>query len=338
MLVVSKPLIQYLIGRIITYVATLFAAFTIIFLLLKAMPTSIVDLIIESMRATGAVYDPQALIQLREALYEIFGLKGSLLEQYVTFLRRFLTMDFGPSMISFPTPAKELVVRYIPWTVGLLTFTTVLSWIVGNFLGTLATLFRKSKASKVLQGMALTLYPIPYYILALILIFLFAYILPVFPIGGGAPTAPLISLEFWKQVVHRSFLPAISIILPSMFGWWFLSSSTLTLNVLSEDYYMYGELRGLPKSYLFKKYVLRNILLPQTTALALSLGGIFGGALLTEAVFAYPGLGLLLYRAVGSGDYGVALSILSLSIIGISTATLIIDLIYPLIDPRVRYR
>jgi peptide/nickel transport system permease protein len=335
---VSKHLVQYIVGRVITYVVTLFTAFTIIFLLLKAIPTSIVELIVESMRATGTVYDPRALIELREALYEIFGLRGSLLEQYITFLRRFLSMDFGPSMISFPTPARELVLRFLPWTIGLLTFTTILSWVIGNILGALASLFRKSSASKILRGVALTVYPIPYYILALILIFLLCYVIPIFPIGGGAPTAPFLSLEFWRQVVHRSFLPAISIIIPSMFGWWFLSSSTLTLNTLSEDYYVYGELRGLPKSYLFKKYVLRNILLPQTTALALALGGIFGGALLTEAVFAYPGLGLLLYRSVGSGDYGVALSILSLSIIGISTATLIIDLAYPLIDPRVRYR
>lgn len=334
----SKGFMQYVLSRILTYVATLFTSFTIIFLLLKTIPTSVVELIVESMRATGAVYDPQALIKLREALYEIFGLKGSLLEQYLTFLRRFLSMDFGPSMISFPTPARELVWRYLPWTIGLLTVTTVISWVLGNLLGALAALFRKSRFSKILQATALTLYPIPYYILALVLIFLFAYLIPIFPISGGAPTAPLFTWEFWKSVIYQSMLPALSIIIPSMFGWWFLSSATLTLNILSEDYYIYGELRGLPKSHLFKKYIMRNILLPQTTALALTLGGIFGGALLTEAIFAYPGLGLLLYRAVGSGDYPVALTVLSLSIIGIATATLIIDLIYPLIDPRVRYR
>ncbi|MEL9940373.1 MAG: ABC transporter permease [Ignisphaera sp.] len=289
------------------------------------------------MTSLGTVYDPQALIALRESLYEIFGLKGSLWDQYITFLRRFLTMDFGPSTISFPTPAKYLVWRQLPWTIGLLATTTIISWVIGNVLGAISSFRRGSRISKVLQAMALTLYPIPYYIMALVLVYLFAYLIPLFPLTGGAPVSE-ISLTTIFDIIYRSFLPALSIILPSMLGWWFLSSSTLTLNVMSEDYYLYAELRGLPRDLIFRRYIMRNILLPQTTALALSLGNIFGGALLTEVIFAYPGLGQLLYRAVGMGDYATAMTILSLSIIGVATATLIIDLIYPFIDPRVRYR
>ncbi|MEM0310795.1 MAG: ABC transporter permease [Ignisphaera sp.] len=246
-------------------------------------------------------------------------------------------MDFGPSTISFPTPAKYLVWRQLPWTIGLLATTTIISWVIGNVLGAISSFRRGSRISKVLQAMALTLYPIPYYIMALVLVYLFAYLIPLFPLTGGAPVSE-ISLTTIFDIIYRSFLPALSIILPSMLGWWFLSSSTLTLNVMSEDYYLYAELRGLPRDLIFRRYIMRNILLPQTTALALSLGNIFGGALLTEVIFAYPGLGQLLYRAVGMGDYATAMTILSLSIIGVATATLIIDLIYPFIDPRVRYR
>lgn len=333
-----NPLVKYVIGRLASYVITIFVSFTVIFLLLKAIPTSIVEAIIASITAVGLVYDPQALIMMRENLYEIFGLRGSLWDQYITFLRRFLTMDFGPSMISFPTPAKELVYRQLPWTIGLLTTTTVLSWIIGNVLGALASFKRESKISKVLRSIAITLYPIPYYIMALVLIYLLAYLIPLFPIVGGGVAFKTITLETIIEIIHRSALPALSIMIPSMLGWWFLSSSTLTFMTMSEDYYVYGEIRGIPKLRLFQRYVLRNIMLPQATALALALGGIFGGALLTEAIFAYPGLGHLLYRAVGMGDYTTAMSILSLSIIGVATATLIMDLIYPFIDPRVRYR
>ncbi|WP_350309078.1 ABC transporter permease [Ignisphaera cupida] len=333
-----NPLIKYIISRFASYITTIFISFTFIFLLLKAMPTSIVEAIIASMTSLGMVYDPQGLIMLRESLYEIFGLKGSLWDQYITFLRRFLTLDFGPSTISFPTPAKELVYRQLPWTLGLLSTTTVLSWLIGNMLGALASFKRESRVSKVLRSVAVTLYPIPYYIMALVLVYLLAYLVPLFPIVGGGVSTEKITLNTILEIVYRSALPALSIMIPSMLGWWFLSSSTLTLTVMSEDYYIYGELRGLPRSRIFQRYILRNILLPQTTALALALGGIFGGALLTEAIFAYPGLGQLLYRAVGMGDYATAMSILSLSIIGIATATLIIDIIYPFIDPRVRYR
>ncbi|MEM3941645.1 MAG: ABC transporter permease, partial [Candidatus Bathyarchaeia archaeon] len=103
------------------------------------------------------------------------------------------------------------------------------------------------------------------------------------------------------------------------------------------DYYYYGEIQGLPKRLLLRKYMLKNIMMPQITALSLNLGGIFGGALLTEMLFNYPGLGQLLYQAVNAGDYPLVLGIVSLSIIGVAVAAYILDLIYPLMDPRVRY-
>jgi len=336
---VSRALLMYIASRAATFAATIFLAFTITFLLLRAMPVSAVENIIASMTAQGQVYDPKALIQLRRSLYELFGLTGSPVEQYFRFLYRFLTLDFGPSILAFPTPVRELIMNRLPWTVGLLGFSVVIAWIIGNILGTLAAVFEGTKLSKALQSIALVIYPIPYYIMALVLIYLFAYLIPIFPLtsGAGVLTQGLTPAAI-MDLIRRSTLPALSIIIPGMLGWWFLSSRTLTLNVLSEDYTVYAELRGLPRSYILRRYVLRNILLPQTTALGLALGTIFSGALLTEVIFAYPGLGQLMYRAIANGDYSTALGVLSLSIIGVATATFILDIIYPFIDPRVRYR
>lgn len=116
------------------------------------------------------------------------------------------------------------------------------------------------------------------------------------------------------------------------------SSGALALSIMSEDYYRYAKLRGLPERYILTRYVFRNMLVPQATVVTLSLGGIFSGAILTEVIFSYPGVGSLIYRAALAGDLNLTIAILIFTIFAIILGTLIIDLIYPLIDPRIRYR
>jgi peptide/nickel transport system permease protein len=336
---VSKALLRFIVIRTLTAILTIFVAFSFTFILLRSMPVSAVENIIGSFLARGEVIDPKALIELRKTLYEVFGLTGSPIEQYINYLKRFLTMNFGPSIMSFPTPARELVFSRLPWTISLLAFSTLLSWVLGNILGVLASMYRKKKISKILVSFSLTLYPIPYYIMALLLIFILCYLIPIFPLIGGFGEISFIDIGLLiRDWLYKSTLPALSIILISMFGWWFLSSYALTLNVQTEDYVQYATLRGMPESHILKNYLLKNVLLPQITTLGLSLGGIFGGALLTEIIFTYPGVGMIVYRAVMTGDYPTALTVLSLSIIGVAIATYILDLVYPFIDPRVKYR
>jgi peptide/nickel transport system permease protein len=121
-------------------------------------------------------------------------------------------------------------------------------------------------------------------------------------------------------------------------GGWFLQMRNVASNVVEEDYVVYAEASGLPKLKIIFRYIMRNAIIPQITGLALNLGFIFGGALITEIVFSYPGIGTLLYSAILAGDYNLILGINIFSIVGVSTAMLIIDLIYPLLDPRVRYQ
>lgn len=336
----SKQVLRYIAMRTIVYVATIFSGVTLTYIIVKAMPVDAVENILFGMiSSVGAVYDPESVILLRKNLYEIFGIGGSPIESYLIFIRRIFTFDFGPSTIAYPTPASELVFNRLPWTIGLLLVSTIITWTTGNLLGVIAGYFRDRKFARVLEGIAITLYPIPYYIMALILIFLFAYLLRIFPLGGGLSIIPeKFDLQLILNIVWHSLLPAASLILPGALGWSFLSSRTLTMQTLAEDYTKYAEARGLPGSYILRRYVLRNILLPQTTVLALSLGGIFGGALLTEIIFTYPGVGSIAYRAIFSGDVYTLMAVLFLSMIGVATGTYLLDLIYPLIDPRVRYR
>jgi peptide/nickel transport system permease protein len=134
--------------------------------------------------------------------------------------------------------------------------------------------------------------------MALVLIFIFAYLIPVFPLGGSSLYVEKIDLSTIASLLKAMALPALSIVIVSALGWWFLSSRTLTLRVMTEDYVEHAIMRGLPWSLIVRRYVLRNILLPQVTALGLALGGIFSGAIITEAIFAYPGLGLLLFSYI----------------------------------------
>jgi len=337
----KRALVEYIASRTLFYVATLFTAVTLTYVLFKAMPVDAVENIIFGMTsAVGAVYDPKAVMQLRRDLYELFGLGGgSPVESYLVFLRRVFTFNFGPSFISFPTPALELVLYRLPWTIGLLTTSTIVTWTLGNLLGVIAGYFRTGRFGRVLEGVAITLYPIPYYIMALVLILVFAFLIPIFPLGGGTSViAEELTLEVILNIIWHSLLPALSLIIPGALGWFFISARTLTMETLSEDYTKYAQIRGLPEGHIIRRYVLKNILVPQTTMLALSLGGIFSGAILTEVIFAYPGVGMLAYRATFSGDLNTLMAVLLLSMLAVATAVYVLDLLYPLLDPRIRHR
>ena len=181
--------------------------------------------------------------------------------------------------------------------------------------------------------------PIPYYVLALTLLILFAYLVPVFPLGRGYTIGAKIAFTwgFVLDVLKSAFLPALSLILLGAA----VSHQTMRLiveSVKDEDYIRYAKIGAVKERTIFTRYVMRNAILPQITGLVLSLGQIFGGALITEMVFAYPGVGSLLFRAVLVSDYNLIMGIATISIVAIITGTLILDLLYPLFDPRIRFR
>lgn len=330
---------KYILTRTVQYIATVFSGVTLTFLIMKAMPVNALESMLQNILRMGQVMDPDSLIILRKTFYEIFGIGESPIETYFKFLQRVFTFNFGPSIISYPTPAGDLVFMRLPWTIGLLSVSTLTSWTIGNISGALAGFFSNRRFSRVLESVAITLYPIPYYIMALILVTVFAYAIRLFPQGGGLSIlSEQITLEVVINVIWHSILPALSLILPGALGWAFLSSRTLSLQTTVEDYVNFAELRGVPNKQILKKYVLRNIMPPQITNLALALGGIFGGALLTEIVFAYPGVGTIVYSAVFAGDINTLMAVVFLSILGVSTAVYLLDLLYPLLDPRIRHR
>ena len=331
-----RSYLEYLLRRLAQFALVVFIGINIAFAITHATPIDPVEQTISATTAFGST-SPEAIAMMRQSLRELYGLEGGLWQQYSSFWRRVVVLDFGPSLSAFPTPVATLIWRALPWTAGLLLVSTLLTWVLGNLLGGLAGYLRDNRLLRVAGLLAMGLHPIPYYIIAFVLLVVFGYLWPVLPISGGAQMnmARGFNLDFVLSVLKHSVLPVLSLVLVGL-GGWFMGMRALVSNIVSEDYVVYAELGGVARGRILRSYVMRNALGPQVTGLALSLGGIFNGAIITEQVFGYPGIGSLLVDAVHAGDYSLVLGLTSVSIVAVSFAVLAIDLLYPLIDPRVK--
>lgn len=331
---------RYLIPRLVQYVLIIWLGITIVFLIPRLTPNDPVMAMIGMMRARGAGLEPGTMDEIIADLTEMYGLQGSWLDQYWAFWGRLFRGDFGVSFFNFPTRVNQLIATALPWTLGLLLTSTAINWTLGNIIGGLAGYYARKGWSRTLDAVAMVIRPLPYYIFAFALLILFASTLVFrwFPVTGGASLGarPTFTWAYIKDVLWHSFLPALSmVILGAAIN--FQTMKLIVQNVNAENFVQYAKLGGVTEGRIVGKYVIRNALMPQITGLALSLGQIFSGALITEIVFGYPGLGMLLYNAVVRADYNLIMGITMLSIVGITTAILVVDLTYPLFDPRVRY-
>jgi peptide/nickel transport system permease protein len=318
------------------FVLVVFVGISLTFLITHLTPIDPVEQMIASMTAFGDT-SPEAVDMMRSALRELYGVEGNLFEQYLHYWRRMLVLDFGPSLSAFPTPVSVLIGRALPWTIGLLVTCTMIAWSLGNFLGGLSGYYRDNRVLGALGIVAMAFHPVPYYIIAFILLLIFGFLWPVLPISGGAGQNidQEFSLDYLSSVASHSILPALSIVLVGV-GGWFLGMRALVSNIVTEDYVTYAELAGVSRRRILISYVMRNALVPQVTGLAMSLGGIFTGAIIVEQVFGYPGLGRLLVGAVYSADYSLVLGVTAISIFAVAGAVFVIDILYPLFDPRMQ--
>ena len=327
---------KHIARRFAQFLLVVFIGINLTYVITHATPIDPVEQSIAAVTSFGNT-SPEAIAMMRQSLRELYGLTGGPFEQYINFWRRIAIADFGPSLSAFPTPVSALIARALPWTIGLLVTATLITWTLGNLLGGLAGYYQDKRSLKILAVIAIGLHPVPYYIVAFVLLVMFGYMWPLLPIAGGygMNIEQGFNVTFVLSVLKHSILPALSLMLIGL-GGWFLGMRSLVSNVVSEDYVVYAELAGVDRRRILGSYVMRNALVPQVTGLALSLGAIFNGAIITEQVFGYPGIGSLLVSAVYAGDYGLVLGVTTVSIIGVSAAVLIIDLVYPLLDPRVR--
>jgi peptide/nickel transport system permease protein len=324
-------------SRLLSYALVVLTGMTIVFVVPRFLPIDPIEALLGRMTANSTYMEPSAVDAMRRSLSDAFGLAGTLPEQYARFMGRVLfTGDFGPSLSMYPTSVNALVHQALPWTVGLLTTSTLIAWVVGNFVGLLAGVRPERPMSRALEALAVVLYPIPYYIFSLLLIIGFCYVWPVFPLTTSVQGETM-TLGWVLSVLYNSVLPGLSLVVGHV-GWWLISMKALSSAIAEEEFVTYARLRGVSERRIIVHYVARNALLPQMTYLALQMGLIFSGAIITEVLFSYPGLGTLIYTAVTQGDYNLMMGTITLSILAVATATLLVDLAYPLLDPRVRLR
>jgi len=264
---------------------------------------------------------------------------GELWQQYLSYLTNSVRLDFGTSSMYYPEQVSDIIATALPWTVAMLGTASLMAWVLGCLLGAVLAWPGAPMLVRLIGPPILALQALPYYLFGLLLMFLFVFRLNVFPLMGGysGGTFPGWRLDFALDILHHAILPALSIMLVAIGGWGLLTRS-LIVTTLEEDFMLFAEAKGLRSRTIFLRYGLRNALLPQVTALGLSLGQIVSGGVLVEQVFAYPGVGRLLTQSIRSSDYNLLGGVVFIIIVGVSLSTLILDLVYPLLDPRISTR
>ena len=331
-----SALVTYIGRRVLAYLLTVIIAVTANFFIPRLIPGDPISALIDQMAQHGEIVSGGA--EIVAAYKEQFGLNGTWLEQYFRYLWSLLQGDLGPSIMAFPTTVQELLVTALPWTMGLLLVATIISWVLGNLLGAIVGWRRDSKVNSAIVVLSLGLNQIPYYFVALLLVFFFSYNLSIFPSSGGfrliggRPEG----LQMVWDIIYHATLPALSIVISSV-GFWVITMRSMILTTLGEDYILLAEAKGLRRPVIMTRYALRNALLPQVAAFGIVLGFVMNGSILTETIFNYPGLGALLLSAIGNLDYNLLQGILLLTILAVLTANLILEILYPIIDPRISH-
>lgn len=331
--------LAYLLRRVAFMIFVVWSAITLLFFLPRLSPINPVrERFAELQRSTGwAPRDLERLVKV----YEVkFGLNKPLHEQYVDYMSSLLRGDLGYSIMRYPRTVGDLIAQALPWTIGLLSVTTLLTFGIGTGIGALAAWPRSPQWVKGLVTPLVVLAAIPPYLLGLLLIYFIAFRAKLLPMGGaytlGRFTGPELSFPFLLDVARHAILPALSLILSTV-GFWALGMRGMGVTVQGEDYVTFAEHKGLSLRRIFYAYYVRNAILPQVTALALAFGSIVSSGILVEYLYGFPGLGSLLNAAILANDFFVIYGIGLITILAVAISMMVVDLLYPLLDPRIRY-
>jgi peptide/nickel transport system permease protein len=320
---------RYLARKLVLYLLTFFVAVTIDWLIPRLMPGDPIEGLIARIQV-----NPTAAAELQGYFTESFGLDQPLWRQYVNFWLGLFHGDLGPSIAYVGSSVTDLIKGAIPYTLALLVPAIVLSYIAGNRVGALAA--RRKVLDNTALPFAYVLTATPYMWLALVLAYVLAFQWSIFPVSGAYDFAlqPEWSWEFARSFLHHWFLPFLTLFLVS-FGGWAIGMRNLIIYELEADYANYMQALGAPNR-LVRKYAYRNAVLPQMTGLALALGVVVGGALVTEIVFGYPGVGSLIITAIQNRDYFLLQGLFLFIVVGVLIANFIVDIAYVIVDPRTR--
>ncbi|WP_084104956.1 ABC transporter permease [Demequina sp. NBRC 110056] len=322
---------RFILRRAAFYLFTAWAAITINFFLPRFMKG---DPITAYLQKHQSDFNPEAI----ESLKTLFGLDEdkSLLQQYIDYWGLLLDGDLGRSFSKGLAPVTEVIATGLPWTLGLVGISTILSFLIGTVVGSVIGWRRGSRADLVVP-FATFFSTVPYFWMALIVIAIFSTQLGWFPASHAYDkgSVPELSWDFIGQVIAHGTLPALTIVFASL-GGWILGMRNMMITVLDEDYVTVAEAKGLHPRRVLRRYAARNAVLPQLSSFALALGFIVGGTLVTELVFSYPGVGKMLLDATNAKDWPLMQGLFLVITMAVLVANILADIVHAILDPRTR--
>ena len=324
---------SYILKRVVFYLIAAWASITLNFFLPRMMPGDPGSVLLAKLRGQGDIR-PEVI----DAMMKAYGVSDEpLVVQYFDYMRNILTGEFGVSTSWFPAPVTEVIRTGFIWTVILIGTALLVSFAIGSILGVIGAWKRGSWMDNVTPPIFVFLGSLPYFWIAPMLLFAFAFHFQWFPPRHAYNTdlSPTFSWAYISSVIGHMILPVISVVIVSV-GSWLLGMRNTMIAILSEDYVTMAEAKGLSNRRVMFGYGARNALLPTLTSFGMSLGFILGGSLFTEMVFAYPGLGYLLINSVRGLDYPLMQGLFMMITFAVLLANLIVDLLYVRLDPRIR--
>lgn len=330
---IESAFARYLLQKILWYVLAFFVAVALNFFLPRLIPGNPVAVIVSQMAQQGV--QSAALERLYATYMAEFGLDQPVHIQFIRYLGGIFRGDLGTSFMLYPSKVSDVIRSALPWTLALQIPAILVGWTLGNVLGAVAA-YKRGVFDRTVFISALALSRVPYYCLAIILVYLLAVTWPVFPVAGGYSFGfyPEWSLEFILDALYHYTLPFLSLVMVAI-GGAAVGMREMSIYELGTDYVNYAKRLGISDAKVVR-YVFRNAMLPQVTGLALAFGTMVGGALVTENVFSYPGLGTLLFSAIRQNDYPMIQGITLMITITVLIANFLVEIAYGFIDPRIR--
>ncbi|GAB3670579.1 ABC transporter permease [Halopiger thermotolerans] len=327
---------MYIIKRLGQAVITFFAVITVTFGLIRAIPGGPADYIrAEIMRNRGSQGADMSQLNTLVESYTNMDPSKPLYVQYYDYLTSILRGDLGQS-VWFDRPVAALIVEAAPWTIFLLTVSILLTFAIGIVLGAIMAYREGSQFDIGSTVLSMFLNSVPYYIAAIFLVYVLSIQLNVFPQSGNYTSGldPSLSFIFISDVLYHATLPILSLVITG-FGGVAITMRGNAIQEIGEDYIRVANLRGVPGRRIATRYVGRNAILPMYTNLMISIGFMFGGSVILEQIFAYPGLGYYLLQGIHSRDYPLMMGIFLVITAAVLICILITDLTYGKIDPRI---
>jgi len=325
----------FLARRLAFYLLTAWAATTLNFLIPRFLPGDPAKSLIQQIQQQTGQSPPPAVIASYHAFFG--NPRANLLGQYFHYLNSIVHLDFGLSVHFYPVPVSSLIAQALPWTLFLAGTTTLLSFVIGVSLGILTGSKPGSRRDSLALPTAAFLGSVPYFWVAMMVLYFLAFRLGLFPLNGSFDNTlvPGFNFPFVLSALHYGLLPIATLVFVGFAGW-LLGMRNMMVTTVTEDYVLFAQAKGLKPWRVTMLYAARNAMLPSVTALAQAIGAIVGGVIVTEVVFSYPGMGSLLVTAISAHDFPVMQAVFLLLTFTTLAANFIADSVYVLLDPRTR--